>query len=199
MTFKSRQQKAFWNRSSRCSDNADWMGGRDLALSPSRIVLSPIGSFVENTIDNPNTRTRDRGALACVTAKRMQRWPANPDHQSRSDSTLPPRHRLGPQTVTGGRVGVRPIDSFQRRSRSQRRLPRQPVGRRRRVDVHRDVRHLRSSGMRGPRRGADPSAHPRMRVAVLAFRLRRRDCRHRTARIDPVARLRTHAFVAGMM
>ena len=32
--------------------------------------------------------------------------------------------------------------------------------------------------------------HPRMRVAELALRLRCRDCRHRTARIDPVARRR---------
>ena len=43
------------------------------------------------------------------------------------------------------------------------------------------------------------STHPRMRLAALALRLRGRDCRHRTARIDPVARLRTQAFVAGMM
>ena len=41
--------------------------------------------------------------------------------------------------------------------------------------------------------------HPRMRVAALAIRLRCRDCRHCTARIDPVARLRTQAFVAGMI
>ena len=46
---------------------------------------------------------------------------------------------------------------------------------------------------------AHPRTHPRMRVAELAIRLRCRDCRHRTARIDPVARLRTQAFVAGMM
>ena len=44
-----------------------------------------------------------------------------------------------------------------------------------------------------------PNTHPRMRVAALAIRLRNRDCRHQTARIDPVARLRTQAFVAGMM
>ena len=44
-----------------------------------------------------------------------------------------------------------------------------------------------------------PSTHSRMRVAALAIRLRCRDYRHRTARIDPVARLRTHACVAGMM
>ena len=44
-----------------------------------------------------------------------------------------------------------------------------------------------------------PRTHPRMRVAELAIRLRCRDCRGRTARIDPVARLRTHACVAGMM
>ncbi len=44
-----------------------------------------------------------------------------------------------------------------------------------------------------------PSTHPRMRVADLAIRLRCRDCRHRTARIDPVARLRSQAFVAGMI
>ena len=31
-----------------------------------------------------------------------------------------------------------------------------------------------------------PRTHPRMRVAELAIRLRCRDCRHRTARIDPV-------------
>ena len=37
-----------------------------------------------------------------------------------------------------------------------------------------------------------PRRHPRIR-------LRCRDCRHRTARIDPVARLRTQAFVAGMI
>ena len=44
-----------------------------------------------------------------------------------------------------------------------------------------------------------PRTHPRMRVAELAIRLRCRDCRRRTARVDPVARLRTHACVAGMM
>ena len=44
-----------------------------------------------------------------------------------------------------------------------------------------------------------PNTHPRMRVAELAICLRCRDCRHRTARIDPVARLRTQAFVAGMI
>ena len=44
-----------------------------------------------------------------------------------------------------------------------------------------------------------PRTHPHMRVAELAIRLRCRDCRGRTARIDPVARLRTHACVAGMM
>ena len=44
-----------------------------------------------------------------------------------------------------------------------------------------------------------PSTHPRMRVAALAIRLRCRDCRHRTARIDHVARLPTQAFVAGMI
>ena len=44
-----------------------------------------------------------------------------------------------------------------------------------------------------------PNTHPRMRVAALAIRLRCRDCRHRTARIDPVARLPTQSFVAGMM
>ena len=59
-----------------------------------------------------------------------------------------------------------------------------------------------------------PRTHPHMRVAELAVRLRCRDCRHRTARIDPVrcrdcrhrtaridpvARLLTQPFVAGMM
>ena len=44
-----------------------------------------------------------------------------------------------------------------------------------------------------------PRTHPRMRVAELAIRLHCRDCRHRTARIDPVARLPTQAFVAGMI
>ena len=44
-----------------------------------------------------------------------------------------------------------------------------------------------------------PRTHPRMSVAELAIRLRCRDCRGRTARIDPVACLRTHACVAGMM
>ena len=44
-----------------------------------------------------------------------------------------------------------------------------------------------------------PSTHPRMRVAALALRLLCRDYRHRTARIDPVARLCTQSFVAGMM
>ena len=41
--------------------------------------------------------------------------------------------------------------------------------------------------------------HPRMRVAELTIRLRCRDCSRRTARIDPIARLRTHACVARMM
>ena len=31
-----------------------------------------------------------------------------------------------------------------------------------------------------------PRTHPHMRVAELALHLRCRDCRHRTARIDPV-------------
>ena len=44
-----------------------------------------------------------------------------------------------------------------------------------------------------------PRTHPRMRVAELAIRLRCRDCRHRTAWIHPVARLRKYAFVAGMI
>ena len=44
-----------------------------------------------------------------------------------------------------------------------------------------------------------PRTHPRMRLTELALRLRCRDCRHRTARIDPVARLPTQACVAGMM
>ena len=44
-----------------------------------------------------------------------------------------------------------------------------------------------------------PRTHPHMRVAELAVRLRCRDCRHRTARIDPIARLPTQPFVAGMM
>ena len=44
-----------------------------------------------------------------------------------------------------------------------------------------------------------PRTHPRMRVAALAILLHCRDCRHRTARIDPVARLPTQAFVAGMI
>ncbi len=44
-----------------------------------------------------------------------------------------------------------------------------------------------------------PRTHSCMRVAELAIRLRCRDCRHRTARIDPVARLRTQACVAGMI
>ena len=39
-----------------------------------------------------------------------------------------------------------------------------------------------------------PRTHPHMRVAELALRLRCRDCRHRTAWIDPVARL-SHAGV----
>ena len=34
-----------------------------------------------------------------------------------------------------------------------------------------------------------------MRVAALAIRLRCQDCRHRTARIDSVARLRAQAFI----
>ena len=44
-----------------------------------------------------------------------------------------------------------------------------------------------------------PRTHPRMRVAALAILLHCRDCHHRTARIDPVARLPTQAFVAGMI
>ena len=44
-----------------------------------------------------------------------------------------------------------------------------------------------------------PRTHPRMRLAAIAICLRRRDCRHRTAGIDPVARLCTHACVAGMI
>ena len=44
-----------------------------------------------------------------------------------------------------------------------------------------------------------PHTHPRMRVAELAIRLHCRDCRHRTARIDPVARLPKQPFVAGMV
>ena len=46
---------------------------------------------------------------------------------------------------------------------------------------------------------AHPRTHPRKRAAELAVRLRCRDCRHRTARTDPVGRLRKHAFVAGMI
>ena len=41
-----------------------------------------------------------------------------------------------------------------------------------------------------------PRTHPHMRVAELAIRLRCLDCRHRTARIDPVARLPKQPFVA---
>ena len=44
-----------------------------------------------------------------------------------------------------------------------------------------------------------PNTHPRMRLAALAVRLRCGDCRHRTARIDPVARLPKQPFVAGMI
>ena len=44
-----------------------------------------------------------------------------------------------------------------------------------------------------------PHTHPRTHLAALAIRLRCRDSRHRTARIDAVARLRTQAFVAGMI
>ena len=44
-----------------------------------------------------------------------------------------------------------------------------------------------------------PRTHPRVRVAELAVRLRCRDCRHRTERIAPVARLPKRAFVAGMI
>ena len=44
-----------------------------------------------------------------------------------------------------------------------------------------------------------PHTHPRMRVVELAIHLRCRDCRHRTGRIDPVARLPTQPFVAGMI
>ena len=44
-----------------------------------------------------------------------------------------------------------------------------------------------------------PRTHSRMRVAALAIGLRCRDCRHRITRIDPVARLRAQACVAGMM
>ena len=44
-----------------------------------------------------------------------------------------------------------------------------------------------------------PRTHPRVPVAALAIRLRCRDYRHCTARIDTVARLRTHAWVAGMI
>ena len=44
-----------------------------------------------------------------------------------------------------------------------------------------------------------PSTHPCMRLAALAIRLRCRDCHHRTARIDPVARLPKQAFIAGMI
>ena len=44
-----------------------------------------------------------------------------------------------------------------------------------------------------------PRTHPGMCVAELALRLRCRDCGLRTARIDPVGRLRTQAFVAGMI
>ena len=46
---------------------------------------------------------------------------------------------------------------------------------------------------------AEVLTHPRMRVAEFAVRLRCRDWCRRTARIDPVAGLRTHACVAGMM
>ena len=38
-----------------------------------------------------------------------------------------------------------------------------------------------------------------MRLAELAIRLRCRDCPHRTARVDPVARLPKQPFVAGMI
>ena len=44
-----------------------------------------------------------------------------------------------------------------------------------------------------------PSTHPRMLVAALPICLRSRDCRHRSARIDAVARRRTRAWVAGMV
>ena len=44
-----------------------------------------------------------------------------------------------------------------------------------------------------------PRAHPRMRVAALAIRLRCRDCRHRIVRIDPVTRQRRQAVVAEMI
>ena len=46
---------------------------------------------------------------------------------------------------------------------------------------------------------AEVLTHPRMRVADLALRLRCRDCRHRIARIDPVARLFKQPFVARMI
>ena len=44
-----------------------------------------------------------------------------------------------------------------------------------------------------------PRTHPRMRLAELAIHLRCRDCRHRTVRIDSVARLPKQPFVAGMI
>ena len=44
-----------------------------------------------------------------------------------------------------------------------------------------------------------PRTHRRMRLAALEVCLRCRDCRHGTARIDPVARLPKQAFVAGMI
>ena len=44
-----------------------------------------------------------------------------------------------------------------------------------------------------------PSTHPRMRLAERAIHLHCRDCRHRSAWIDPVARLPKQPFVAGMI
>ena len=59
--------------------------------------------------------------------------------------------------------------------------------------VHGSARQDRS----GPRQAGWPDrAASRMRVAELAIRLRCRDCRHPTARIDPVTRLPKQAFVA---
>ena len=44
-----------------------------------------------------------------------------------------------------------------------------------------------------------PGMHDRMPVEELTTHLRCRDCHRRQARIEPVARLRKHAFVAGMI
>ena len=44
-----------------------------------------------------------------------------------------------------------------------------------------------------------PGMHPRMHVEELTRHLRCRDCHRRRARIEPVVRLPTHTFVAGMI